>query len=369
MKKAVIILPTYNEKGNIENLIHQIVKIRQMVENWDIYILVVDSLSDDGTKEAVLKLQKKFSFLHLISTKKEGLGRAYIAGFKYAIDNLSPYILFEMDADLSHDPKEIPNFLKKIEKGADFVVGARYIRGGSIPKNWELHRKILSILANLVIKFGFMKLKIHDWTSGYRAIKTWLAKEALFYIKNYSGYVFQVAFLDFVVKKGAIVDEVPIKFKERKWGISKINAFQYIWQTLIYVFLNSSFIKFVIVGTIGFLIDFGISFLLIEKLHQLVWVSTLISTEMAIISNFLLNNFWSFSHKKINSDFKSYFLSFIKFNLVSSGSILIQTGGIQTLAILFSKNYWYIYKIFIIIFVIIPYSYFLYNKVVWKEKK
>jgi len=369
MRKAVIVLPTYNEKGNIEALINQINGVKKLIKNWDIHILVVDSLSQDGTKETVLRLKKRFSFLHFLSTKKEGLGKAYINGFKYAIDHLNPYLLFEMDADLSHDPKEIPNFLNKIERGADFVIGARYIRGGSIPKNWDLYRKILSVMANWIIKIGFMKLKIHDWTSGYRAIKTWVVKEALSYIKDYSGYVFQVAFLDFALKNGAIVEEIPIKFKERKWGVSKINSFQYISQTLFYVFFNSSFIKFVIVGTIGFLIDFGLSFVLIEKMHQLVWVSTLISTETAIISNFLLNNFWSFSHKKIEGRLTAYFSNFLKFNLISSGSILIQTLGIQGLVVLFGKSYWYFYKIFIIIFIIIPYSYFLYNKVIWKEKK
>jgi dolichol-phosphate mannosyltransferase len=368
MKKAVIVLPTYNEKENIKKLITLIDKVRKEISNWQIDILVVDSHSPDGTINEVKKLQKEISNLHFLETKKEGLGKAYINGFQYAIEKLKAYVIFEMDADLSHDPKLIPLFLKEIEKGADFVIGSRYIKGGSIPKDWSFDRKLFSVLGNLIIKFGFMKLKITDWTSGFRAIKTWVVKEALSYLKNYSGYVFQVAFLDYAIKNGAKINEVPLNFVDRKWGKSKINSFQYIIQTLIYVFLNSSFIKFVIVGVIGFIIDMGILYLLVERLHiatKLVWLAQAISAETAIVSNFLLNNFWSFAYKKIKDN---HFLSFIKFNFVSLGSLLIQTIGLQLLVNFFGRELWFLYKVLIIAFIIIPYSYILYNKVIWKEK-
>lgn len=368
MKKAVIVLPTYNEKENIKKLITLIDKVRKEISNWQIDILVVDSHSPDGTINEVKKLQKEISNLHFLETKKEGLGKAYINGFQYAIEKLKAYVIFEMDADLSHDPKLIPIFLKEIEKGADFVIGSRYIKGGSIPKDWSFDRKLFSVLGNLIIKFGFMKLKITDWTSGFRAIKTWVVKEALSSLKNYSGYVFQVAFLDYAIKNGAKINEVPLNFVDRKWGKSKINSFQYIVQTLIYVFLNSSFIKFVIVGVIGFIIDMGILYLLVERLHiatKLVWLAQAISAETAIVSNFLLNNFWSFAYKKIKDN---HFLSFIKFNFVSLGSLLIQTIGLQLLVNFFGRELWFLYKVLIIAFIIIPYSYILYNKVIWKER-
>lgn len=368
MKKAVIVLPTYNEKGNIEKLLNEIDKVIKNVNRWQIEVLIVDSHSPDGTADLVLKLKKKFPYLHLLETKKEGLGKAYIHGFKYAIEKLFAYIVFEMDADLSHDPKLIPAFLEKIEKGADFVIGARYVKGGSIPKDWGLNRKIFSVLGNLIIRFGFMKPKISDWTSGYRAIKSWVVKTALAHIQNYSGYVFQVAFLDNAIKNGARIEEIPLNFTDRKWGKSKINSFQFIIQTLFYVFFHSSFIKFVIVGIIGFIIDFGLSYFLIEKLKKPVWFSTLISTETAIISNFLLNNFWSFKHKKIEKGIKNYLFNFLKFNIISSGSIFIQTSGIQILVLIFGHSGWIIYKILIITFIIIPYSYILYNKLIWREK-
>lgn len=368
MRRAVIILPTYNEAGSIEQVVNEVFTQEKKNPNWEIHAVVVDSESPDGTDKKVRQMMKKFSRLHLLSTKKEGLGKAYIHGFHYALDRLNPYLIFEMDGDMQHDPKEISNFIHKIERGADFVIGARYIKGGSIPKEWKWHRKLFSIFGNSIVRFGFMKLKIHDWTGGYRAIKTWIIKTSLNHIKNYSGYVFQIAILDNAIKNRSNITEIPIQFNSRRTGKSKINSLQYILNIFSYIFLNSSFIKYTIVGGIGFLIDFGISFILIENVHFKLWLATIISTESSIISNFLFNNFWSFSHKKLEHNLKSYLPSFMKFNVVSSGSILIQTLGVQLLAVFFGRKWWYVYKVFIIAFVIIPYSYILYNKFIWKEK-
>lgn len=368
MRKAIIVIPTYNESKNIEKLIEQIYENTKTINNWEFGILIVDSESPDKTEEVIKRLQLKYPELYMISTKKEGLGKAYMNGFQYAINHFQPYVLFEMDADLSHDPTKIPEFLKLIENGADFVLGSRYIKGGSIPADWGLQRKLFSIVGNLIVRFGFMKLKVTDWTTGYRAIKVWIIKSALHHVKSYSGYVFQIAMLDFAIKKNAIIKEVPFHFVDRKYGVSKINSGQYIVQILTYVFTNSSFIKFVIVGFIGFFIDFGISYLMIEKVKASVWFATIIATESAIIMNFILNNFWSFSYKQIQGGLISYIFNFFKFNFVSAGSIIIQTLGMTILTATVGKQYWYIYKVLIIAFIIIPYSYILYNKVVWKEK-
>ncbi|PIQ73205.1 dolichyl-phosphate beta-D-mannosyltransferase [Candidatus Roizmanbacteria bacterium CG11_big_fil_rev_8_21_14_0_20_36_8] len=369
MKTAVIILPTYNESRNIKELLNRIIVVSKKIEDWIIKILVVDSSSPDGTAEIVKEMGKYNKSLHIISTEKSGLGQAYIDGFSYCMENLNPYVMFEMDADLSHNPDDIPAFLNKIQDGADFVVGSRYIKGGSIPKNWGIDRKIFSILGNLVIRFGFMKLSITEWTNGYRAIKTWLVKEHIDTLRGYTGYVFQVAFLDNAIKSGAVVKEIPVNFIDRVEGSSKIDSFEYIYQTLKYVFFHSTFIKFAIVGGVGFIIDFGISFLLIEIITTAVWLSTIISAETAIVSNFILNNKWSFKHKKISrkSGRKSFIWSFLKFNIIASGSIIIQTTAMTVTTNIFGLTYWYIYKVLIITLVIIPYSYFFYNKLVWKE--
>jgi dolichol-phosphate mannosyltransferase len=368
MKNATVILPTYNEAGNIEKVIDRIISVLESIPNWNISILVVDSHSQDKTSNIVKTLQKKYRQIHLLETKKEGLGRAYVQGFTYAMEHLNPYLVFEMDADLSHNPDNIPDFLKRIENGADFVIGSRYMKGGSIPKDWGIHRKAFSLFGNLIVRFGFMKLAITDWTSGFRAIKIWVIKSVFKDVQKYSGYVFQIAVIDQALKNRARIQETPIQFEDRKLGVSKISFPQYIFQILLYIFLNSSFVKFVIVGIVGFVVDFGISYFFIEKTHTKVWLATLISTETAIICNFIFNNFWSFSHKKIQSGKRNYFFSFVKFNLVSSGSIIIQTIGVQLLVNTFGKPLWYAYKVIIILFIIIPYSYFLYNKVIWKDR-
>ncbi|NOY89247.1 MAG: glycosyltransferase [FCB group bacterium] len=372
-KKVVIILPTYNERGNITSLIEEIFRTTTSLPIWQTEILVVDSGSPDQTARAVIALKERYpGRLHLLKTAREGLGKAYYQGFKYALEKLHPYLFFSMDADWSHLPEYIPVFLKKIEAGADFVIGSRYIKGGSIPKSWGIDRKIFSFFGNQIVRWGFMKPKITDWTGGFRTFKAYIAKENLNYIKNRTGYIFQVAFLDKALKDGARIDSVPINFKNRRQGVSKIDPMKYSSQVFLYVFTHSSFIKFVIVGLGGFIIDFGLSYLIISILKikpSLYWLATLISAETAIIFNFNLHNLWSFAHKKIKGHWTKYLHQFIKFNLIASGSIIIQATGIQILTNILGAQNWIFYKIFIIAFIIIPYSYLLYNKIIWKEKR
>ncbi|HRB84925.1 MAG TPA: glycosyltransferase, partial [Acinetobacter johnsonii] len=285
MKKAVIIIPTYNEAYDIEKIVESVFSITSKINNWQFTVLVIDSTSPDGTSQIVEGLKKKHKNLVLIKTKKEGLGKAYMTGFTYALEKLEADLLFEMDADFSHDPSVLPEFVRKIDEGADFVIGSRYRKGGSIPADWGMNRKIYSVLGNLIIRLGFMKLKISDWTSGYRAIRSWVIKSSLSYIQNSTGYVFQVALLEKAVKLHARVEEIPINFVDRKYGVSKLNSGQYIKNTLLYVLTHSSFIKYVLVGGSGFIIDFGLSYLMIERVHTQfpVWLATIMSAEVAII--------------------------------------------------------------------------------------
>ncbi|QQS43990.1 glycosyltransferase family 2 protein [Candidatus Roizmanbacteria bacterium] len=380
MKKAVIVLPTYNEAHNITKLINQIFDIAEGIPNWEIHIVVVDSDSPDHTGKIVEDLynsdKKKYRNLHVIHTRKEGLGKAYIEGFQTSLEKLKPYVLFEMDADLSHDPKKIPEFLKAIERGADFVIGSRYRPGGSIPADWGLHRKVFSFFANWFIRIGYMKFRITDWTTGYRAIKAWVLRDNLAKLEGYTGYVFQVALLDNAILSKARIGEVPINFKDRKEGVSKINSLEYIIQTFIYVIQHSPFVKFCVVGGIGFIVDFSLAYLFIHSFNISKVLSNMMSAEIAIISNFMLNNYWSFAHKRIRRS-TSLLFSLLKFNLVSSGSVVIQGVGMWLALTIFGDRVlhlsslelhtWIIYKILIIILVVIPYSYFFYNKIVWKD--
>ncbi len=366
-RRAVIVLPTYNEAGSIHQILSGIATVRENISDWEIHVLVVDSNSDDGTGKIVTTMQQEMTDLHILHTEKEGLGKAYLRGFEEAMNKYHAEVVFQMDADLSHNPSKIPEFLSHIDNGADLVIGSRYIKGGSIPEDWAPHRKLFSVLGNLIIRIGFMNLKISDWTSGYRAIRTDLLPKVTTHLSEYTGYVFQVALVDNAKKAGARIAELPITFVDRTQGSSKIDSVEYIIQTLIYVFLHSSFVKFVIVGGTGFVLDSIILYVLALQLHFPAWLAKLISAETVIISNFTLNNLWSFAHKSIDRSFSSYIRGLFKFNLVSTGNIGIQMLGIQLMTWAFGLQYILIYNVIIIVCIVIPYSYFFYNKFIWKD--
>lgn len=378
MKKALIVLPTYNERENIAVLIPQIQDVINTISNWQVDILIVDDNSPDGTYEEAQRLQKKYSNLYILKGEKEGLGKAYLRGFAYGEEHIKPYVMFQMDADCQHNPNLIPLFLKKIEQGSDFVIGSRYIKGGSIPKHWSIERKFYSVVGNLIAGLGFMNFSVHDWTSGYRAVKSWFLKEVAQDMIGHNGYEFQIALLDKAMKRHLSISEVPLKFTDRNTGDSKLSSVEVIPNTLLYIFKNSSFIKFAIVGLMGFAVDFGLAALLINTTHLSTPTANAMSAECAIIFNFFMNNFWSFKHKKIDPGIMTYLRKILKFNLVSSGSIVIQWAGLVALIALFgeqshpitesiSLGSWVFYKIFLIGCIIIPYSYFMYNRFIWKK--
>lgn len=368
MKKAVVVLPAYNEGENIKTLIPAIFKYAKNSKNWTLSILIIDDESPDDTKTIVHTLQKKYNQLYRIVGKKKGLGNAYRRGFAYAIQRLHADYIFEMDADWQHDPSLIPLFLKQIDKGYDFVIGGRYMKGGSIPENWQFYRKFFSYMGNWVLRFGFMKFSICDWTSGYRAIKASFIKETLPIYKSFDGYTFQVALLDNAIKHGLLICEIPLKFADRKIGESKINTLNFVINNILYIMNHSSFFKYAVVGLIGASIDFGFSYIFIDIIKLPVWLSTAGSAELSIISNFILNNTWAFSHKKISLTTNTIVKSFSKFNLVAIGAIIIQSVFMEATTAFFGKKYWYIYKVIILACAVIPYSYFMYNRFIWKDK-
>jgi len=394
MKKAVVIIPTYNERENIQKLVPLLLDIFKKIKNWDMEILVVDDTSPDKTYEAVEKLSKKYHKLNLlINRKKEGLGSAYLKGMDYAFGKLGAEVIFQFDADLSHDYKKIPEFMTEIDKGADLVLGSRYIKGGAIPKDWGLHRKFLSIVGNFIITVVLTNFSIHDWTTGFRAIKKEVYKKVSPSINDarFMGYTFQIGFLNSAVRQGFKIKEVPIIFVDRTIGQSKLGN-EYIKNTLLYIFklrlddlLNNRIFKFGFVGGIGTLVQL-ISLTIIRTLlpsfQFLVLtnflVATLLSIELAIASNFILNNLWTFSDRKLKTS--QIPAKFIQFNIASMGSILIQLVinslgenliGLKHLFILPIINFnidtgvvFAITGIGIGLF----WNFFAYNKFIWKKK-
>jgi dolichol-phosphate mannosyltransferase len=215
--KTLVIIPTYNELENITDLIPDILNRHK---NLDLDILVVDDNSPDGTGNYIEDLSKSESRVKLIRRAgKLGLGSAYIEGFKYALKNSYDYI-FEMDADYSHSPKEIKNFLKAI-KNYDLVLGSRYVSGVNVV-NWPIKRLLLSYFANKYTRI-ITGLPIHDATGGFKCFRrAVLEKIDLNKIKS-NGYTFQIEMTFKAWKKGFSIGEIPIIFIDRTAGQSKMS--------------------------------------------------------------------------------------------------------------------------------------------------
>ena len=219
MRDVLIIIPTYNEIENIENII---------ISTFNLYptinILIVDDNSPDLTSKKVEDLKPKFNdqlFL-LKRLKKEGLGTAYVAGFKWALKNKFNYV-FEMDADFSHNPKDIKRILEPmLENNYDVSIGSRYIKGINVV-NWPLSRIILSYTASLYVRL-ITRMNIKDSTSGYICYKKSVLESIDLDNIKFTGYAFQIEMKYKSYLKNFKIIEVPIIFSDRLFGVSKLNG-------------------------------------------------------------------------------------------------------------------------------------------------
>ncbi len=215
-EKALVIIPTYNERDNIQEIIPMVLKQHPQLE-----ILVVDDGSPDGTGDIVEKMRGREARLHCLHRAgKLGLGTAYIAGFKYALERDFAYI-FEMDADFSHNPDYIPKFLEKMDEGYDLVVGSRYIHGVTVV-NWPMGRLILSYYANIYARI-VTGLPLRDGTGGFKCFRRQaLAAIDLNHVRS-NGYAFQIEMSYRAYSKGFRLAEIPIIFVDRNVGVSKMS--------------------------------------------------------------------------------------------------------------------------------------------------
>ncbi|MHB1947385.1 MAG: polyprenol monophosphomannose synthase, partial [Gammaproteobacteria bacterium] len=221
-KTVVIIIPTYNEQESIEKTILDLQAVIKTLISYEVTILVFDSASTDETQNKVKKYQNCYQNIILLSEQqKTGLGSAYIKAMKYVINELKADIIFQFDADGSHQPKYLPGMLKILENGSDVVVGSRYIPGGSIPKDWALYRKLLSTFGNIIIRH-FLTKKYTDYTSGYRGIKVPKLRQIDFDKLLSHNYPFLLNLTWLLHQAGAIIKEFPIEFIDREKGSSKL---------------------------------------------------------------------------------------------------------------------------------------------------
>jgi dolichol-phosphate mannosyltransferase len=224
MNSPWVVIPTYNEKDNIERMLSELSSLS--VPN--LQILIVDDSSPDGTGELVKKFQQNNSNVHLLTRPgKSGLGRAYIAGFQHTLEHGAESIV-QMDADFSHDPKDIPRLLDHLTR-KDLVIGSRYSHGISVI-NWPLKRLLISIGGNVYARV-ITGLPLKDATGGFKAWRAQTLRDIDLPSVKADGYGFQVVMNYRAWKKGKSIEEIPIIFTERRDGQSKMSK-AIIWEAL-----------------------------------------------------------------------------------------------------------------------------------------
>lgn len=218
MSKGLVIIPTFNEIENIGKMVQSVMALPEAF-----HMLVVDDGSPDGTAALVEMLQEQFKErLHLLKRSgKQGLGTAYIAGFKWALARDYDYI-FEMDCDFSHDPQDLSRLLKACENGADLAIGSRYCKGGKV-LNWPLGRILMSYFASVYAR-AVLWLPVKDTTAGFKCYKRKVLETLPLDRIKFMGYAFQIEMKYRSYRAGFRIVEVPIRFTDRVYGTSKMST-------------------------------------------------------------------------------------------------------------------------------------------------
>lgn len=219
MSDTLVIIPTYNEKENIAKIIEAVFSL-----SYPFHVLVIDDSSKDGTRDIVRELRKKFPDKLFLEERpgKAGLGTAYIHGFKWALQKTYEYI-FEMDADFSHNPKDLILLLNACKNnGADLAIGSRYVKGVTVI-NWPIGRVIMSYYASAYVRW-ITRMPIRDTTAGFKCYKRKVLEAIDFKKIKFIGYAFQIEMKFAAWKLGFKIEEVPVIFTDRQEGYSKMSS-------------------------------------------------------------------------------------------------------------------------------------------------
>jgi len=215
---SLVIIPTYNEKENIERIIRKVFSLSYFFE-----ILIIDDGSPDGTADIVKQLQQEYPALHLVQRNgKQGLGTAYIHGFKWALERPQYEYIFEMDADFSHNPDDLIRLRTACVGGADLAIGSRYVNGVNVV-NWPMGRVLMSYFASMYVR-TITRIKIQDATAGFKCYRRKVLQTIPMDKIRFVGYAFQIEMKFTAIKYGFNVVEVPIIFTDRTEGSSKMST-------------------------------------------------------------------------------------------------------------------------------------------------
>jgi dolichol-phosphate mannosyltransferase len=245
---------------------------------------------------------------------------------RHALTALSADVVVQMDADFSHDPADVPRLLHALAQPADFVIGSRYVRGGSIPSNWGWHRKANSSVGNLIARYLAGLYGVRDCTAGFRAIRASILRQIELHTLRVKGYAFQVALLHRAARLGARVVEIPVHFIDRKMGESKLGLSDIIEFIInawwIRLWSARTFIKFCIVGASGVAVNLS-AFSALLAWGANPYIASPVAVELSVLSNFLLNNAWTFRYRR-----KAEHIGIrgLKFNVVSLLSLAVTFG-------------------------------------------
>lgn len=310
----------------------------------------------------------------MITGAKAGLGKAYVRGFNEGLKSNEYKAFIMMDADFSHDPHAIPGLLAEIDNGAEYVIGSRYVHGGSIPGNWPLMRIINSRVANFMARnLTDISGDVTDMTGGFKAISTAALRRVNLKQMNAAGYVFQVSLLHEFASMNATIRELPIKFIDRQYGISKMklrDILEFIYRAYK---LNptsriATLLRFGTVGLCGSIVNIVILSLFVHLTDISVLIGVLIAIEVSIITNFFMNHYYTFRLREGQNDIHtknaSIVVKLIKFNTGALGGAVISFSTFTVLHKWLLLNY-LISDILAIIFAV-GWNYWMSTKVVWK---
>ena len=333
MSRAIsIIIPTYNEKDNIIPLVE---RIDHTLSNYDYEIVFVDDSSRDGTAELAIALSPKYPVKVVVRQNKRGLASAVVDGLIQATGQ----IVGVMDADLQHPPEVVPDLLQATKSGADIAVASRYVKGGGC-QGWGLVRRIISkgaiILAHLLLP---STRRVRDPMSGFFMFNRQVVAHA-----DLKPTGFKILLEILMEGEFQNIAEVPYTFSVRSGGESKLNARQQIdYLKHIYSLMKRKgelirFLKFCAVGLSGVLVNMGLLWLLTEVAGLFYLLSAAISIETSIISNFILNDYFTFRDRR-SPQVKSFLSRLLKFNVVSLAGLGLNMGVLWLLTEVFGIYY------------------------------
>ena len=328
------VIPTYNEADNITLLLQ---RLSARYRDPNMRFLVVDDESPDGTGRLVREFAAGDARVHLLEGRKRGLGAAYVRGITHAMDRLGAEVVIQMDADFSHDPADAGRLLARVKADADVAIGSRYVAGGAVDESWGLRRRQLSLWGNRLARWIAGLKGVRDCTAGFKAIRATALRAAKVEEITVLGYAFQVALLHRLLGAGARVVEEPIYFRDRERGVTKLGLdsmlefFYQVW--LLRLGTHRTFIKFSVTGLSGVFVNLG-AFQLLTALGVHRYLASPIAIELSIISNFLINNYWTFADRVLVGGKR---IRGLKFNVVSLLSLAVSYGTFLLLSLLLPR--------------------------------